>query len=337
MGATFAFASVRPGSEAWLRADVAREQPELRPAFSRPGLITFKSERPLTPEVRLRSPFARAVGLSLGAAKTVPEIVDRVVGAGATRLHVWQRVAPKDAEHNPVGPLACEVRASLLAAIPGLPADEKARDHELVADVIVAEGEPALVGVHLHTPDRIPWAGGRIPLDEPRTLPSRAYRKMAEGLIWSRAPISRGEVVLEFGCSPGGSSLALLERGALVVGVDPEPVRPEVLAYGDRFVHVARPMGGLPRSELPEGVRWIAMDVSIAPQVALHSLQRFLPPYKRTLRGLLLTLKMNDDKVVAELPRLVDRVRELGMVEVRVTQLPSNRREVFCFARTALP
>jgi len=41
-----------------------------------------------------------------------------------------------------------------------------------------------------------------------------------------------------------------------------------------------------------------------------------------------LTLKLNDDGVVAALPRLRERIGKLGARQVRITQLPSHRSEV---------
>ena len=47
------------------------------------------------------------------------------------------------------------------------------------------------------------------------------------------------------------------------------------------------------------------------------------------------TLKLNDWSFVAELPKLVERIRALGLPDVRLRHLPSNRREVCAVALTA--
>ena len=55
-------------------------------------------------------------------------------------------------------------------------------------------------------------------------VPSRAWHKLEELLAWARITPAAGEQVLEIGCAPGGATVALLDRGLRVVGVDPQPV-----------------------------------------------------------------------------------------------------------------
>lgn len=325
----FVFATCRPGLERWLRADVAREYPDLRPAFARPGMITFKSEGDVAPEFRARSPFARVSGASIGAAKTLEDVLAARDRVGAARVHVFVREPAKNREHDVFGP--AEATRTALALDPDA---ERAVTGDLVLDVIVAPDQPYWLGVHRHERARSPFAGGRVPIIEPPEIPSRAYRKMAEALAWSGAPVLPGQTVLEFGSSPGGSALALLERGALVVGSDTEPIKPAVFAYGERFRHIPKAMTAIERADLPPGVAWLVMDVGVAPQVALNALRRFFPPYRKSLKGVLLTLKLNDDLVAAEIPTLLERVRSLGLTEVRATHLPSNRRELFVYGRS---
>jgi 23S rRNA (cytidine2498-2'-O)-methyltransferase len=168
----------------------------------------------------------------------------------------------------------------------------------------------------------------------PPEAPSRAYRKLEEALAWSGAPVRAGDVAFEIGCAPGGASYALLHRGVHVVGVDPAPVSSIVAAFPGpaTFRHLKMPVGAVPRAALPPRVEWLVLDVSLAPQVALRSIQRFIPPFRKTLRGALLTLKLNDWKLADQIPALLERVRALGFREVRATQLPSNRQEFFVCA-----
>ncbi|HEX2692374.1 MAG TPA: hypothetical protein VHN14_37465, partial [Kofleriaceae bacterium] len=71
---------------------------------------------------------------------------------------------------------------------------------------------------------------------------------------------------------------------------------------------------------------------NLAPQVALHEVARLMPRLVTTLRGAVFTLKLNDWAFVAELPALIDRIRRMGLPEVSVRHLPSNRREVCAVA-----
>jgi hypothetical protein len=73
--------------------------------------------------------------------------------------------------------------------------------------------------------------------------------------------------------------------------------------------------------------------VNLAPQVALHEVNRLMPPLRATLRGAVFTLKLNDWSFVDELPALVERIRGMGFADVTLRHLPSNRREVCAVAR----
>jgi len=58
-----------------------------------------------------------------------------------------------------------------------------------------------------------------------------------------------------------------------------------------------------------------------------------MPKLRQTLRGGVFTLKLNDWAFVAELPKLVERIREMGFSSVVLRHLPSNRREICAIAR----
>ncbi|HMV68711.1 MAG TPA: hypothetical protein PKA64_17800, partial [Myxococcota bacterium] len=63
----FAYAICQPGSERWLKAEIARLLPHLHPGLQRPGLVTFKpTSEPVSPDAPPASAFARAWGCSAG-------------------------------------------------------------------------------------------------------------------------------------------------------------------------------------------------------------------------------------------------------------------------------
>ena len=66
--AEFAFATCLPGLEPAVKLEVARVRPGLRFAYSRPGLVTFKSTRTVAADDTPGSVFARVWGRSIGAA-----------------------------------------------------------------------------------------------------------------------------------------------------------------------------------------------------------------------------------------------------------------------------
>jgi len=320
---SFAFATCLPGLEPALKRDAARRRPELRFAYSRPGLVTFKSPTDVTVEDVPASVFARVWGRSIGASRDPGDAAHQLGQVGATRVHVFARDHETATDLTPW--------ASALGALPVGPA----RDGELVADVIVAPGgEPAWLGLHRQDAFHLPHAGGAIPVDVPADAPSRAYAKIEEAIAWAQLPVAPGQVAVEIGAAPGGAVMALAKRGLEVWGVDTGELADHVRALPGVH-HLAVKVGALRWEQLPPRVDWLLVDVNLAPQVALHEVARLMPPLRETLRGAVFTLKLNDWSFVDELPALEARIASFGFDSVRMRHLPSNRREICCVARTS--
>lgn len=330
--ADFAFATCLPGIEPALKLDVARAHAELRLSYSRPGLVTFKSTRPVSPDDPPGSVFARVWGRSVGAASDPAAAALQLAALGATRVHVFLRDA--GAGEGGAGDARSDAPAVDLAAWQVLGPGGPARRGELVADVIVAPapGEPAWLGVHRHDRFRSPHPGGAIPVVVPPDAPSRAYAKIEEAIAWADLAIGPGQVALEIGAAPGGAALALARRGVEVWAVDPGELAPQVAALPGVH-HIARKVGALRWEDLPARIDWLLVDVNLAPQVALHEVGRLMPRLRATLRGAVFTLKLNDWTFVAELPVLAERIRQMGLADVRMKHLPSNRREICAVAQ----
>ena len=332
-----AFACCQIGSERLLKGEVARTQPKLRPAFARPGLVTWVSDTPTSPDLDLGAVFARVWGASLGRATNAEEAVallgaDSGLGAAPLRLHVFAR----DPSTPEALAEAARVHAALLATGRFVP-EPKPKAGDLVIDVVVAAGEPWLVGAHRHRAGRWEVPGGQPVIVVPPESPSRAYAKIEEAILWAGLDFKAGHVALEIGSSPGGAALALARRGVTVWGVDPAPMGKGVVEYRGpsqaQVHHLAIKVSALRWEDLPPRIDWLLLDVHLAPQVALHSIQRFLPRVRKNLRGAVLTLKLNDQQIIDEIPALLERVRAMGFSEVRATHLPSNRSEICCVAR----
>ncbi len=322
--AEFAFATCLPGMEPAVKREVARRRPELRFAYSRPGLVTFRAERALAPEDEPGSVFARVWGRSIGAAGDVATAHAQVLAWAPDRVHVFVRDPGDEAERAELG----EDLAPWRELGDGRPATVG----DLVMDVIVAPGEGAWLGVHRHDAGRPAHAGGALPVEVPAASPSRAYAKLEEAIAWATLPIEAGQVALEIGAAPGGAVMALARRGVEVWAVDSAVLAPQVLALPGVH-HLAHKVGALRWEALPPRIDWLLLDVNLAPQVALHEIARLMPKLRPTLRGAVLTLKMNDWAFIDELPALVDRIRALGLPDVRLRHLPSNRREICAVAR----
>jgi 23S rRNA (cytidine2498-2'-O)-methyltransferase len=268
--------------------------------------------------------FARVWGRSIGAASDPATAALQLSPHGATRIHVFAR-EPVDDDGVP-GP------AVDLAPWQALGLGGPAELGELVGDIIVGPpGEPAWLGVHRHDAFRLPHPGGAIPVDVPAEAPSRAYAKIEEAIAWAGLAVARGHVALEIGAAPGGAALALARRGVEVWAVDSGQLAPSALARPE-IHHVAKKVGALRWEELPPRIDWLLVDVNLAPQVALHEVGRLMPRLKAALRGAVFTLKLNDWTFVAALPSLVERIRQMGLPDVRMRHLPSNRHEVCAVA-----
>lgn len=316
----FAFASCLPGVEPAVKLEVARDRPDLAFAFSRPGLVTFKATGAIAPEDPPGSVFARVWGKSLGTVVDPAAVKAQLADLGVTRVHVYSR--------DP------EIAADL-SAWESLGPRGPAAEGELVANVIVPPGaasaEAALLGVHRHDPTRGPAAGGGFGVVVPEDAPSRAFAKIEEAIAWAGLPVAKGQVALEIGAAPGGAVLALARRGLTVWGVDTGELAPVVRALPN-VTHLAKKVGAVRWEELPPRIDWLLVDVNLAPQVALHEIARLMPKLRPTLRGAVITLKLNDWGFVAELPKLVQRIRDLGLPNVRLRHLPANRKEVCAVA-----
>ena len=336
----------------------------------RPGLLTWKCEPALALDDRAdelaMAVFFRAFGASLGRAGSASEVAERVQSLMASGLalpsglglQVYARPgrhdddSPRDGEAEaPFDSRIPEVTAAIVEALPALrlrpgPAQQPG---ELLLDVVLPPrsqhpdapaiaplgDEPWLLGLHRHCVGRSPHPGGRLPLRLPPEAPSRAWLKLEEGLAFGGLPLRSGQVAVEIGAAPGGASWALLQRGLTVVGVDPGAMDPRVLQQ-PRFTHLQTTLAELRREALPARVDWLLLDVNLAPQVALHGLRRLVGTLRSTLRGALLTLKLNDWSLAAQVPRWLEQLSAMGFDEVRATQLSSNRQEICVAAQRRL-
>jgi 23S rRNA (cytidine2498-2'-O)-methyltransferase len=339
----FLFVTCQVGAEAAVKNELARDWPEFRFAYSRPGFLTFKLPAGLEAagDFELDSVFARAHGFVLGKAtgldidsrcRRARELIgDRRFSA----LHVWQRdQAPVGQRGFEPGPnaLTDEAREALssLASSTGHP--WWFAQSGPVLDCVLVEPNEWWFGYHrIHSiPSR--WPGGIFHLPEPPAdMISRAYTKMREALAWSRLPVNRGDTVAEIGSAPGGASQALLRRGFKVIGIDPAAMDERVLGH-PKFTHIQKRGHEVRRREF-RGVRWLAADINVAPQYTLDTVEGIVTHPSLKIEGLLLTLKLLEWKLADEVPAYLHRIRSWGYEQVAARQLSHNRQEI-CIAAT---
>ena len=338
----FLLTTCQVGAEAALKSEVARDWPAFRFAYSRPGFVTFKlpSNARIDENFRLGSVFARRWGFSLGKV-TGADVDERARGVWqlaadvpCDALHVWQRDLSRPGRRGfepHVTPAALQAERAIRNQGPPA-ADVSQAEHPRIArpgdrvlDCVLVEAEQWWVGWHQARAIETRYPGGMIDLSVPQEAVSRAYRKMAEALAWSELPIAAGDRLAELGCAPGGASQALLDRGAVVTGIDPATVEEQLLAHPN-FTHVRKRAADVRRREF-RGIDWLTADMNVAPATALDDVEAIVTHAGVNVRGLLLTLKLLDWSMADDIPRHLDRVRSWGYDEVKARQLVWNRQE----------
>ena len=339
MPSRFVFVTVQSGAERALKSEIAREHPELKFAFSRPGFVTFRSSEDLAADFALRTVFARTWGFSLGKVTGSDDsqrardawrlIGEQLPDEPIRDLHVWarDRVLPGDDGYDGAADeLARSIGALLIENRPatGKPCIENTA--AAIGDIVFVEREEWWLGWHRATTPETRWPGGVPPIALPPRMISRAYLKIVEALEWSELPIQAGDRCVEIGSAPGGSCLALLERGLLVTGIDPAEMDPEVLAHAN-FTHIRAIAKNVKRSLFRE-CRWLVMDANVAPNYTLDTLDGVLGQGGARPEGLVLTLKLTDPALAEKLPAIAERIRRHGYRRVRMRQLAYNRQEI---------
>jgi 23S rRNA (cytidine2498-2'-O)-methyltransferase len=341
----FVFAACQVGAESALKDEVARKFADWRVAFSRPGLVTFKlpDDKRLPLDFAMNVVFARAHGFSLGTVtgnsqEELAAAVWGMVGESTFhQLHCWQRDAYAPGDHDFEPHVTAEAQAARVAIVGAMPDDrllanahddrqQIAQRGQLVLDVVLVEKDQWLVGVHAAAGFASRYPGGLVELPLPDNSISRAYLKMEEAIRWSRMPLAKGDLCVDVGCAPGGTSRALLTHGVKVLGIDPAKVDPGLVEHPN-FTHVQKRAVDLRRKEFANA-RWLFSDMNVAPQYTLDTAEAIVEHDDVNMRGMLLTLKLSDWKMAAQIPTYLDRIRGWGYRIVYARQLKYNRQEI---------
>ena len=339
MPSRFVFVTTQSGAERALKNEIAREHPDFKFAFSRPGFVTFRSSEDLPNDFVLRTVFARTWGFSLGKVNGSDDsqrardawrlFGEQLPDEPIRDLHVWQRDRVLSGDEGYDG-AADELARSLGALlIENQPAASKPRgvsSAAAIGDLVLVERNAWWLGWHRANTPETRWPGGVPPIALPPRMISRAYLKIVEALEWSQLPIEPGDRCVEIGSSPGGSCLALLERGLLVTGIDPAEMDPDVLAHPN-FTHIRAIAKNVKRGIFRE-CRWLVMDANVAPNYTLDTLHGVLTQGGARPEGLVLTLKLTDPALAEKLPAMAERIRRYGYRRVRMRQLAYNRQEI---------
>ncbi len=335
----FVFTTCQIGAESALKAEAARDWPELRFAYSRPGFLTFKllDGKRIGDECDFGLIFARATGSSLGKATGATgderaKDVWRLAGdRPIRRLHVWRRdLLGPDFRGKVVEPppSIAEIESAILTAADRSDAGlrDPTRPGDLVLDCVVVEPAEWWIGWHRARSVTSCWPGGRFDVPLPPDAISRAWLKLEEALVWSGLPLEPGDLCAEIGSAPGGASQALLGHEVHVIGIDPADMDPRILAMPG-FAHWKMRGAEVRRREFRK-VRWLFADINVAPSYTLDTVEAIVTHADVRVEGVLLTLKLLDWSLAAEIPAYLERVRSWGFGRVVARQLHHNRQEI---------
>ena len=156
---------------------------------------------------------------------------------------------------------------------------------------------------------------------------SRAYFKLAEALRWSGIHINDGDHCTEIGASPGGTCQLLLEKGAIVIAIDPAELDKEIEKHPN--LKYIRGRGKEVRKKDLKDTRWLFADLNVTPTYTLDSIEDIVSSqHLKKLRGMVLFLKITDWKMAGNVPSWNQRVSKLGFQVVKTRQLAFNRNEI---------
>jgi 23S rRNA (cytidine2498-2'-O)-methyltransferase len=341
----FLYITCQVGAETAVKHELARDWPDFRFAYSRPGFLTFKlpEQHGLAADFDLGAVFARSYGFSLGEAKagTAQQLADQVwqlCGDRAVRrIHVWPRDVRAAGDHGYEPGLTAESLAARDLLLQCSPHPNNLAKFAKAPDAPAQPGDPVLdcilidplhwwVGYHEASSFATRWPGGMVPLQLPAEAVSRAWLKMEEALRWADLPIPPDARIAELGSAPGGASQALLARQWNVLGIDPAQMDPRVLGQA-RFTHLRRRANQVRRREYRK-IRWLTADMNVAPQFTLDVVESIVTHPEVNVRGMILTLKLIEWELAGELPKCLGRIRSWGFNLVRARQLVHNRQEV---------
>lgn len=165
----------------------------------------------------------------------------------------------------------------------------------------------------------------------PENAPSRAYLKIAEACEKFNIPANPKLNWIECGSSPGGASLYLLNNFYKVYGVDPGKMN-SVCTTNPNFVHIQEAVQKVNLKYFRNTpIHWITSDLNLNPSQAIAEVLRLSKSHKRSLLGILMTIKMVKLEDVELIPKFEKMFRDFGFKKIERAQLPSHKREFLLY------
>ncbi len=278
----------------WLKAELLLYRPEFKFSYSRPGLITYINSTEKS--ISYVPIFSRHFGYSIYR------------GTKIEATHHYELLRSKfplvDCEKN------------LGQKYPGYPCFE----------LVPVKDDEYILGF-LEKSFGNDWVLGDPNFALPSHAPSRAYLKILEVARVVNLNFSKNDTIIEFGSAPGGATLALLENGAKIFGVDTGNMH-ELCTQHAHFVWVRKSIQETEKSDFGESIDWILSDMNLSPFAVLGELKKF---FARTQiipsKGLILTLKMTKKEMLKDLIQIEKKVYNLGFDIHFMGQLPGHNQE----------
>jgi 23S rRNA (cytidine2498-2'-O)-methyltransferase len=101
------------------------------------------------------------------------------------------------------------------------------------------------------------------------------------------------------------------------------------------FTHLRRRSTQISRREFRK-IRWLTVDMNVAPNYTLDAVEAIVLHPQVSIRGMILTLKLPEWSLAAQVPGYIERIKSWGYNIVRARQLQHNRREI-CVAALQKP
>ena len=335
----------RPGDESLLLGELGRSFPNsvhktiwsgwtettLEPQDRETETCLALAQQLLPDAAEIKAPSIARLALTIA-----PRIVDALLDhEGPWRLHAFCVEQPgSEVRQVRCDRIATQVldflgkkqRRLLRSRVDG-PASSWQPDEVLVQIGLLEPGRVLLcivpaVGAHPLRRSLSRWPGGRAPVDEDRTPPSRAYRKLLEAEQHLGVAIGRGDRVVDLGAAPGGWSYVALERGAQVTAVDRSPLRDDLMRQpGMDF----RKADGFKFEPDYPPVDWLLCDVIAYPVRTVELIQRWVGG--GLCKRFVVSVKFQGED---EYPRLEELKQILAeaRVEFQLRRLRYNKNEV---------
>jgi len=367
----FLFTTVKAGSEKALKGEFAKKYPDMRSAFSRPGLVTWKQPSLIRSDIEIDSCFASTYGVSLQQVANASEVVKVASSLNKQMLclHVYAREETGAASKHPDAIAAKNkqverIRNEVLNVAPpglfqaGQKDQYKANEGNHVLHVIVGDDEEKLIlGLSQHSSrfsnnnakiNHSPYPGGYMQhIVLPPEAPSRAFLKIEEAIEWAQLDMTKGDLAVEIGSAPGGACYSLLKRGLTVIGIDPSPqdrTHAPIVANHKGFKAIKKFVRNVDvEKEIPRRVDWLLCDANVEPEEVIIHLNAMVSHFDPTVfKGLIWTIKFGDllwSNQVDITDHIDDITARLCKASplfelVQMTQLPSNRQEMLLLALT---